>query len=65
LLRADAGCCRFAWQHVPLPAAVIGGGAMVLFAPLLLQPFPDSFVNGRAWIADICRRSQRRSRRRR
>ena len=37
----------FAWQHVPLPAAVIGGGAMVLFAPLLLQPFPDSFVNGR------------------
>jgi hypothetical protein len=26
---------------------VIGGGAMVLFAPLLLQPFPDSFVNGR------------------
>ena len=37
----------FAWQYVPLPAAVIGGGAMVLFAPLLLQPFPDSFVNGR------------------
>ena len=26
---------------------MIGGGAMVLFAPLLLQPFPDSFVNGR------------------
>jgi len=49
-----AVCCAltlaaaaFAWQHVPLPAAVIGGGAMVLFAPLLLQPFPDSFVNGR------------------
>jgi hypothetical protein len=37
----------FAWQRVPLYAAVIGGGAMVLFAPLLLQPFPDSFVNGR------------------
>ena len=37
----------FAWQRVPLSAAVIGGGAMVLFAPLLLQPFPDSFVNGR------------------
>jgi hypothetical protein len=32
---------------VPLYAAVIGGGAMVLFAPLLLQPFPDSVVNGR------------------
>ena len=37
----------FAWQRVPLPVAVIGGGAMVLFAPLLLQPFPDHFVNGR------------------
>jgi hypothetical protein len=37
----------FAWQRLPLYAAVIGGGAMVLFAPLLLQPFPDSFVNGR------------------
>jgi hypothetical protein len=37
----------FAWRHVPLPAAVIGGGAMVLIAPMLLQPLPDSFVNGR------------------
>lgn len=37
----------FAWQHVPIYAAVIGGGAMVLIAPLLLQPLPDSFVNGR------------------
>jgi hypothetical protein len=37
----------FAWQHLPLPAAIIGGGAMILIAPLLLQPFPDSFVNGR------------------
>jgi hypothetical protein len=35
-----------AWQRVPLYAAVLGGGAMVLIAPLLLQPFPDSFVNG-------------------
>ena len=32
---------------MPLPAAVIGGGAMVLIAPMLLQPLPDSFVNGR------------------
>ena len=24
-----------------------GGGAALLFAPLLLQPLPDSFVNGR------------------
>ncbi len=36
----------FAWQRVPLHAAVIGGGFMVLIAPLLLQPLPDSFVNG-------------------
>ena len=35
----------FAWRHVPLYAAVIGGGAMMLVAPMLLQPFPDSFVN--------------------
>jgi hypothetical protein len=38
---------QFAWRHVPLYAAAIGGGAMVLLAPLLLQPLPDSFVNGR------------------
>jgi hypothetical protein len=38
---------QFAWQHIPLYAAAIGGGAMLLVAPLLLQPLPDSFVNGR------------------
>jgi hypothetical protein len=37
----------FAWLRIPLSAAIIGGGAMVLIAPLLLQPLPDSFVNGR------------------
>jgi hypothetical protein len=36
----------FAWARVPLYAAVIGGGAMALAAPLLLQPLPDSFVDG-------------------
>jgi hypothetical protein len=36
-----------AWQRVPLYAAVIGAGAMALIAPLLLQPLPDRFVNGR------------------
>jgi hypothetical protein len=36
------------WRAVPWYAAVIGGGAVVLAAPLLLRPFPDSFVNGRA-----------------
>jgi hypothetical protein len=38
----------FAWQRIPWYAAVIGGGAPVLFAPLLLRPLPDVFVNGRA-----------------
>lgn len=37
----------FAWRRLPLYAAVIGGGAMILIAPLLLQPLPDSFVDGR------------------
>lgn len=37
----------FAWTRVPLYAAVIGGGLMVLVAPLLLHPLPDSFVDGR------------------
>jgi hypothetical protein len=37
-----------AWVILPWPAAVIGAGAAVLAAPLLLRPFPDAFVNGRA-----------------
>jgi hypothetical protein len=36
-----------AWMALPWYATVIGGGAALLFAPLLLQPLPDSFVNGR------------------
>jgi hypothetical protein len=47
LLSLFAGL-RFAWQTIPWYAAVIGGGAPVLFAPLLLRPLPDKFVNGRA-----------------
>ena len=35
------------WSILPWYLQVIGGGAMLLFAPLLLQPLPDSFVNGR------------------
>jgi hypothetical protein len=35
------------WRALPWPAAVIGGGLAMLFAPLLLQSLPDSFVNGR------------------
>ncbi len=37
----------FAWKLLPWYAAVIAGGGMLLIAPLLLQPFPDTFVNGR------------------
>jgi hypothetical protein len=36
-----------AWSLLPWYAVLIGGGAMLLFAPLLLQPLPDSFVDGR------------------
>ena len=36
-----------AWHSLPLYATVIAAGAMLLFAPLLLRPLPDSFVNGR------------------
>lgn len=42
-----------AWQRLPLYAAVIGGGAMLLAAPLVLQPFPDSFVNGRRGLISL------------
>jgi hypothetical protein len=35
------------WHTVPWYAAVIGGGATVLATPLVLQLFPDRFVNGR------------------
>lgn len=45
-----ASVLAFAWHRLPLYAAVIGGGAMVLIAPLLLQPLPDSFVDGRCGL---------------
>lgn len=35
-----------AWNIVPWYAAVIGGGAVILFAPLVLQAMPDRFVDG-------------------
>ena len=44
---AAAAAVGVAWGALPWYAIVIGGGAALLFAPLLLQPFPDSFVNGR------------------
>ncbi len=33
---------------LPWFAIVIGGGGMLLMAPLILRPFPDRFVNGRS-----------------
>lgn len=38
----------FAWRQLPWYAAVIGAGGVLLATPLLLQPFSDAFVNGRA-----------------
>jgi hypothetical protein len=49
-----AAALAFAWLRLPLYAAVIGGGAMVLIAPLLLQPLPDSFVDGRRGLVAFC-----------
>ena len=37
-------------DRLPLYASVIGGGAMLLIAPLILQGFPDSFVDGPAGL---------------
>lgn len=37
-----------AWRALPWFAVAIGGGMILLMTPLLLQPLPDRFVNGRA-----------------
>jgi hypothetical protein len=34
-------------RFVPWYAAIVGGGLAILAAPLVLQRFPDSFVDGR------------------
>src|SRR5687768_12231949 len=36
-----------AWRLIPWYAAVIGGGGAILVAPLVLQWFPDRFVDGK------------------
>jgi hypothetical protein len=36
-----------AWTLIPWYAAVIGGGAAILLAPLALQVFPDRIVDGK------------------
>lgn len=40
-----------AWWLIPWYAAVIGGGVAILMAPLVLQQFPDRFVDGRRSLA--------------
>jgi len=45
LVTALAGLA-LAWAMLPWTWAVIVGGAMLLLAPLVLQLFPDSFVDG-------------------
>jgi hypothetical protein len=44
---AAAAMLAMSWWALPWYLSLLGGGAMLLFAPLLLQPLPDSFVNGR------------------
>jgi hypothetical protein len=44
---AGAATLVLGWRALPWYAMVIGAGVTLLFAPLLLQPLPDSFVNGR------------------
>jgi hypothetical protein len=39
-----------AWQMLPWYAAVIVGGGVLLMAPLVLQLFPDRFVDGRSGL---------------
>jgi hypothetical protein len=39
-----------AWVALPWTWAVIVGGSVLLMAPLVLQRFPDSFVDGRAGL---------------
>lgn len=39
-----------AWLVLPWYAAVIAGGGVLLMAPLILQLFPDSFVDGRSGL---------------
>lgn len=39
-----------AWLALPWYAAVIVGGGVLLMAPLVLQLFPDSFVDGRSGL---------------
>jgi hypothetical protein len=44
---AAAAALSLAWRALPWYAIVIGSGVALLFAPLVLQSLPDTFVNGR------------------
>src|SRR6516225_3840815 len=46
LVGAAAACAVLPW-----PAAVIGAGAAMLAAPLLLRPLPDAFASASALLA--------------
>jgi hypothetical protein len=37
-----------AWEHLPWQGLIIAGGLAVLSAPVVLQQFPDRFVDGRS-----------------
>jgi hypothetical protein len=43
-------CALVLLRRLPLYAAVIGAGCMILIAPLILQPLPDRFVDGRCGL---------------
>ena len=38
----------YAWRTIPWYAAILGGGAAVIVAPMILQRLPDPFVDGRS-----------------
>lgn len=42
-----AGALYFAAATLPWYAAIIGGGLMILAAPLAVQPLPNRIVDGR------------------
>lgn len=48
-----ANAIGLAGRTLPVPVAIIGGGAALLAAPLALQKFPDRFVDGRSGLATL------------
>ncbi len=43
----------FASRTLPWHVSVLGAGGAILIAPLLLQPLPDAFVNGRRGLVTL------------